>query len=187
MSDALTKAFLGYYQGLLRTIRKLVDNPVDLEDIVHEAYLRSLEASKTQRINYPKAFIARTARNLAINHLASASLRNHESYADGEYRPGETDKTSLEDQVEAERRFVEFCQAVEQLPAKCRRVFTLKQVYGLSQKEIAKQLEISEKTVEYHVSKGLLHCHRYMKRLESRDTKDSSAETAIVSRQGMMR
>ena len=40
---------------------------------------------------------------------------------------------------------------MEQLPARCRQVFTLRKVYGLSQKEIAAELKISENTVESHL------------------------------------
>jgi RNA polymerase sigma-70 factor (ECF subfamily) len=73
----------------------------------------------------------------------------------------------VEDQVEADRQFGAFCQAVERLPKQCRKVFTLKQVYGLSQKEIAERLGINEKTVEYHVSRGLLYCRRYLSAVQS--------------------
>ncbi len=44
--------------------------------------------------------------------------------------------------------------AVEQLPARCRQVFTLRKVYGFSQKEIAERLQISENTVEQHLHEG---------------------------------
>ena len=41
-------------------------------------------------------------------------------------------------------------EAVRQLPEQCRRVFVLKKVYGYSQREIAKELSLSESTVEKH-------------------------------------
>jgi len=49
-------------------------------------------------------------------------------------------------------------QAVASLPARCRQVFTLRKVYGLSQKEIAAELKISENTVEQHLAKGTRLC-----------------------------
>jgi RNA polymerase sigma factor (sigma-70 family) len=48
--------------------------------------------------------------------------------------------------------------AVARLPARCRQVFTLRKVYGLSQKEIAASLSISENTVEQHLAKGVRLC-----------------------------
>ena len=49
-------------------------------------------------------------------------------------------------------------QAVARLPERCRQVFTLRKVYGLSQKEIAASLDISENTVEQHLAKGVRLC-----------------------------
>ena len=48
--------------------------------------------------------------------------------------------------------------AVARLPTRCRQVFTLRKVYGLSQKEIAAELNISENTVEQHLAKGMRLC-----------------------------
>jgi RNA polymerase sigma-70 factor (ECF subfamily) len=164
--DGLTRSFLTFRQGLTRLVRRIVHNPVDVEDIVHEAYLRSLEASRHQKISSPKAFIARTARNLALNHIASSAVKRNEPYASAQIEEQSSEAFALEDQVEADRQFSLFCEAVEKLPRQCRKVFTLKQVYGLSQREIAQRLKITEKTVEYHVSQGLLHCRRYLRSME---------------------
>ncbi len=41
------------------------------------------------------------------------------------------------------------------LPAKCRQAFLLRKVEGLSQREVAQRMGISENTVEKHVGKGL--------------------------------
>jgi RNA polymerase sigma-70 factor (ECF subfamily) len=41
------------------------------------------------------------------------------------------------------------------LPARCREAFTLRKVHGLSQREVALRLGVSENTVEKHVGKGL--------------------------------
>ena len=159
--DDLSNSFMKFRSGLISLVRRFVDNHVDIEDIVQEAYALSLEASKSRAIKSPKAFIATTARNLAINHINSAAVRLNEPISDKAFA-GLCTETSLDEEMELDRKFRIYCQAVEALPTRCRRVFTLKQVYGLTQREIAEQLGISEKTVEYHVSKGLLHCRRYI-------------------------
>ena len=53
---------------------------------------------------------------------------------------------------------------MRRLPVQCRRVFVLKKVYSYSQKEIAEELGISEKSVEKHMALGLQRCRDYMER-----------------------
>ena len=53
---------------------------------------------------------------------------------------------------------VRVAEFVRSLPMECRQVFTLRKVYGLSQKEIATELDISENTVEQHLAKGVRLC-----------------------------
>ncbi|MEM6736587.1 MAG: sigma-70 family RNA polymerase sigma factor [Bacteroidota bacterium] len=45
--------------------------------------------------------------------------------------------------------------AFKKMPTKTKRIFLLSRRQGLSNKEIAKDLSVSEKTVEYHISKIL--------------------------------
>ena len=48
--------------------------------------------------------------------------------------------------------------AIESLTPRCRQVFLLSRVKGLSYSEIAAQCEISVKMVEKHISHALLVC-----------------------------
>ena len=55
--------------------------------------------------------------------------------------------------------------AIQSLPARCRQVITLRKIYGLSQKEVAAQLGISEHTVEAQGTIGLRKLGEYFARL----------------------
>ena len=54
------------------------------------------------------------------------------------------------------------CAAVAALPPKCRKVYLLRKVYGMSYKDIAATLQISDSTVEAHISKGYARCDQYI-------------------------
>jgi RNA polymerase sigma-70 factor (ECF subfamily) len=51
--------------------------------------------------------------------------------------------------------------ALASLPARCREVFTLRRLHGLSQREIANRLGISEKTVEAQNSLAMHKCVQF--------------------------
>jgi RNA polymerase sigma-70 factor (ECF subfamily) len=55
-------------------------------------------------------------------------------------------------------------QAIQSLPTRCRQVLTLRKIYGLSQKQIAAQLGISEHTVEAQVGNGMRGCAKFLAR-----------------------
>lgn len=142
---------------LLRIISRIV-RPDDIEDIVQETFLHSLAASRKQQIENPRAFMAKIARNIALNHIGRAEQRLNLSMEEVEGLDGLLDESapSPEREHQSAEEFKVFCNAVAQLPPVCRKVFIMCKVFGLSQKEIAAQLQISAKTVEQHVARGML-------------------------------
>ena len=170
-NDDLTREFLATSGGLERAVRRIVP-PGDVEDVVQETYVRAYQANVSGEIRSPRSFMYRTAVNIALNHANKAETRLSESLeaiGDGRgealFSPGSNTLErvcSLED-------FAFFCEAVRSLPLQCRRAFVLKKVYGFSYSEIAQKLEISEKTVEKHISKGLVRCRSYILKKDNQD------------------
>ena len=54
-------------------------------------------------------------------------------------------------------------EAIRALPERCRQVLTLRKIYGLSQRETALRLGISEHTVEVQGAIGLRKCIRFFR------------------------
>ena len=159
----LTDTFLNYRQSIRRLLSKIVS--VDaIDDIVQETYVRSFEADLKQEIKYPRSYMLKTAKNLALNHLSKWDNKYNDSIEDFALSPVELTSRSFEDDYETKERFLFFCKATEQLEGSVRKCFILKKVYGLSQKEISHYLSLSESTVEKHVAKGLLKSIQYMER-----------------------
>ena len=52
--------------------------------------------------------------------------------------------------------------AIQSLPDRCRQIFTLRKVYGLSQPEIAERLGLSENTVSAQLTIGVKKCMEFM-------------------------
>jgi len=162
-ADVILSAFLECRASLARAVRRIVR--YDVDDILHDAYVRSFEAASRQSIRNPRAFLLRTATNLALNHVTRAAYQRNSGIEDLEDEIVD-EGVSVEERLDSDKRFLDFCRAVGQLPEQCRRAFVLMKVYGLSQQDIAARLGISESTVEKHVAKGLLMCRSYIKNRE---------------------
>jgi len=164
VSDSLAKLLESFFSCkplLSRVIGRIV-RPNEIEDIVQETFVLSYAAARHQNIANPRAFMLRTARNIALNHVGAAGQRLHCSLEDLHDDELISHVSNVEAQVQSDERFLMFCRAVAELPVGCRRVFILKKVYGLSQQEIADYLGLSPSTVEKHVSRGMLMTARYM-------------------------
>jgi DNA-directed RNA polymerase specialized sigma24 family protein len=67
-----------------------------------------------------------------------------------------------------------YCRAVDKLPEQCRRVYLLRKVHGLSHKDIAARLDITVRSVERHLQKGVVKCRAYMREEDGVDVKVGS-------------
>ncbi len=160
----ITDAFISNVDGLRSYLKRFFTSSHDVEDVLQETYIRAVESEKLQNIDMPKAFLYKVSKNLALNVRASAGHRLVDSIEDFDELAVLLGKESLEDVVEQQNQFAWFCHAVKLLPPQCRRVFVLKKVYGLPNKEVAERLGISVSTVDKHLAKGLLMCRDHLER-----------------------
>lgn len=175
--STVAQTFLKYRSKLMRAVGSIVGAD-DIEDIVQEAFIKSYEAELKQEIQYERTYMLKTARNLALNHVAKAENKNKQQLDDMDMLPYELVGHSLEKNVESKERFIHFCRATDTLSADVKRVFLLKKVYGMRQKEIADLVGLSESTVEKHVAKGLMMCAKYLAELSKDSASPRVTDTA---------
>lgn len=160
-SRGLLESFLAHRNQLLRFIGRIV-RPDEIEDIVQETFVQSYAAARSQQIHNPRAFMFRTARNLALNSVNRSERKLNSSIEDIADFDVSSEIDLVESQCQSDEQFLSFCRAVSELPVNCRKVFILKKVYGLSQKEIAAMLGISPSTIEKHIARGMSATATYM-------------------------
>ena len=165
MSELIASEFLKYRKVIASLLSKIRPNasPQDIEDILQDTFINTYQSSQQQEIRFPKAFMVKTAIRLANRTLEKASRSEITDSIDDYlvYFESPEQVSVTEEKAIFHEEFGFLCSALEQLPDQCRRVFVLKKVYGLSQREISQQLNIAESTVEKHVAKGLLQTSRY--------------------------
>jgi RNA polymerase sigma factor (sigma-70 family) len=136
----------------------------DPENLVEETMARVWRARLQGNINAPRALVFTIAHNLAVDQLRRDTVVPIENVAEMTELPVyESGPSPVE--VSARNQELELLtEAIQALPKKCRQVLTLRKIYGLSQKEIAAQLGISEHTVEAQVGNGMRRCAAYFAR-----------------------
>lgn len=164
IDDKLTSVFVSIQGGLARAVSGIVP-PKEIEDVVQETYVRVCQTQGSAEIRSPRSFMYRTARNIALNYMNRAETRLADGLEDSDASGHlylRDPKGDTLDRTCSDEQFSFFCDAVRSLPVQCRRAFVLMKVYGHSYREIAEKLQISEKTVEKHISKGITRCRSYM-------------------------
>jgi RNA polymerase sigma factor (sigma-70 family) len=159
----ISGAYLEHRTFLKRFLSRFLPSPDDIEDVVQETFLRAYNAeSQGTDIHSPKAFLFQIARNLAFKELGKRSRRITTYIEDLAATEIICGQSSVEEQVAERERLAVFCKAAARLPLQCRRAFLMRKVYGLSQKEISREMNISVSTVEKHLATGLIRCNAYM-------------------------
>jgi len=134
----------------------------DREDLIQDAYLRILEAHRRGSLANPKAFLFATARNLALDQV-----RRERALPVGPLLTGDAellgDGSDLAGDVARNQELEILAEAIEALPARCRMIFVLRKVYGLSQKDIAQRLGLSENTVSAQLTIGFGKCADFVR------------------------
>jgi len=149
--EAFNTLFLRYYNDLCRFAIPFVNNGNEAEEVVQKVFIRLWENRK--RLICPeneKAFLYKTVYNECLNAIRSKTTRE-KSYL--QYFL-DIDTNASEKEINPDLQQL-LNRAIEKLPAKCRQIFILNKIEGLTQKEIADFLGISTKTVENQVANAI--------------------------------
>ncbi len=133
----------------------------DVDDLVQETFARVLKARAAGPVESPRGLLFAAARNLALDALRRRQIVAFEPMAENPDSAVYIDVIDVAETVSKRQELELLTEAIQGLPDRCRQVFTLRAVYGLSQRAIAEKLEISENTVEKQLSKGLRRCGEF--------------------------
>lgn len=132
----------------------MVGSSHDAEDLVQDTFLRICK-NGVDEDRSPRNLMFLTGRRLAINAYKRTSKIATDPVADFEFLGLHDDSPSAEEQVISREEFQVLCDAINILPEKCRRVYTLRKIHDLSHLEIAENMGIAVSTVEKHLRKGI--------------------------------
>jgi RNA polymerase sigma factor (sigma-70 family) len=127
----------------------------ELDDIIQDVYCRLLRRDSLDHIEDPRAYLFRSARNVVLEQVRKSrivSIMTVQNLDDlGIADPAAGPERATSSRAELTR----VLELIGELPERCRAVFEMRKVYGLSQAETAKALHLSENIVEKETAKGL--------------------------------
>jgi RNA polymerase sigma factor (sigma-70 family) len=154
LAEWVGREILPLERDLRSWLRRRVATPSDVEDIVQECYCRLARLHDVSHITQPRAYLYAVARNLLQNQLKAARVVRLEAIAelDMEWR---SDDPSPEDVVMARSELGRVQAALATLSERARSIFVMRRVEGMSQREIAQTMGVSEAVVENDASRSL--------------------------------
>lgn len=157
------REILSHEAILMRFISRVWPRQDEVADIRQETYARVYEAARQSRPQSPKAFLFATARHLMADRIRRERIVSIRAGGDMDCLNVLVDEISPEQRVGAHQDLARVAQAFDRLSQKCREVVWLRRVKGLSQKEAAEQMGLTEKTIEKHLRNGTRQLAHYMR------------------------
>ena len=144
------------HEALIRAkLRDMCLYDLDVEDVIQEMYARFMTHETLEAIRFPRQYALLTARAIVIDHIRHSRVVSITSSGNLELLEIAEPEASSEERIEFQQEIKAVSAALDQLPKVCRETIILRRVEGLSQKEVAQRLKISEKTVEKHMANGV--------------------------------
>ena len=160
------ESFEHVYKNCVKKLCAIAYNVVRDRDtaaeIVHDVFLSVWERRQVLKLEGElENYLVRAVKLSSLEHLRTTMI--HQKHLDG-IAYTQKDLTNLtEDQIAFDELSERINLLTSGLPAQCKQVFSLSREKGLSNKSVAISLNISEKTVEAHLSKALKYLKDHLR------------------------
>jgi RNA polymerase sigma-70 factor (ECF subfamily) len=152
-AQAFEYIFRRYWKSLYAVAKSKVQSHDEAEEIIQAIFSSLWEKRSELMITDLSSYLKAAVKNRVLN-IIRANITKEKYWR--HYRQ------FIPQQEEATENYIQFDEldsalreAVNSLPEKSRQVFTLSRVEGRSNAEIANMLALSEKAIEYHLTKSL--------------------------------
>ncbi len=140
---------------LTRFLRRNWRNHSEIADLRQEVYARAFDAACRGVPTLAKPFVFMIARNLMIDLLRRRQIVSIDTIADLEALNVPAEEANPERLVSAREELKMLQVALDNVPPRQREVIILRKVEGLSQREVARRMGITEDTVERQLGNGI--------------------------------
>ncbi len=144
------------HEAALRTwLRRKAALGFDVDDIVQETYAILASKDEVDSIRNPKTYAFQVAYSVILQQLRRSSVVPIRAVADIGVLQAMIDEPSPEDAVLHRQELGRVRRAIDAMPKQTRQAFVMRRIHGLSQREIAGRMKLSEHTIEKHIARGI--------------------------------
>lgn len=136
-------------------LRRSLRVTVDLDDVIQETYCRLSALSSVDHIDNPRAYFFQSARRIVLENVRRARVVSIETVTEIDTLYIDAGEHSPERITAGRRELARVRKLIDALPERCRRIFEMRKIEGLSQKEIARRMGVTENIVENEAVRGL--------------------------------
>lgn len=159
--EAFLKIYEAYWYKVFLIAYKRVGKKDIAEELTQDLFLKLWEKRTTLKPQKISNYLFVSIKNSVIDHIQSGLVAGkyidfYKSFAEQSSRVTE-EVVQYDDLTEAIER------GLSELPAKTQEVFKLGRMHNWSSDKIAKHLNLSEKTVGYHLTKSLKFMRAYLR------------------------
>ena len=127
----------------------------DIDDVIQEAYCRLAAMDDVTHVGNGRAYLFQTTRNIVLEQARRSKIVRIDNVADMGSLSIVDDAPPMDRVASGIRELQRVEELIQQLPPKCRRVFVLRRIHGVSQRDIGRMFGISQAAVEKQAARGL--------------------------------
>lgn len=157
--EAFSIIFKKYWYQLYTIAYSKVQSHEVAEEIVQELLVTLWEKRNVLLITNLSHYLNAALKNRCIDYIRKNTTREKYWLYIKSYFP----VMDVQEQVSTQELEEAIEKGIAELPEKSRLIFKLNRVDGLSNSEIANKVNLSEKSVEYHITKSLKQLRRSLK------------------------
>ncbi|WP_292625232.1 sigma-70 family RNA polymerase sigma factor [Novosphingobium sp. 17-62-19] len=128
---------------------------IDVDDVIQEVYCRIAALKSVEHIHNGRAYFFTSARAVVMDSMRRARIANTKSMTEIDCFDVEDDAPLADRRVEAIQELARVNTMLSELSPICRNIIALRRIHGLSQKETARHLGVTESVVENHIARGI--------------------------------
>jgi RNA polymerase sigma factor (sigma-70 family) len=158
---AVSELFREHNRMLVGYLRSRLGSEQEATEVAQEAYVRVLQLHEPGAPGLLRAYLFKTAANLAVDRLRHRRVRQRSEEQPQLFEELNPTGGELDDPAEQllEREQADqLLRILQELPVKCQQVMNLHRFEGASQRDVSLRLGISERMVRRYVTYAMVYC-----------------------------